>query len=979
MLSDAPVLAPPSALRPIQTQPAEAVFATLETRADGLTAAEVDARLRRYGPNALEQIGHRALLRRFLANFTHLMALLLWAGGLVAFITQTPQLGLAIWLVNLINGIFSFWQEYRAEKATEALSQLLPSYARVVRAGQEQRITAGQLVPGDILLLGEGDHLSADARLVQAINLRVDQSALTGESRPVRKTSEPVAAPDKNISYTDLPNLVFAGTNVLTGAATAVVVATGMQTAFGKIAHLTQHVRAAQSPLQRELNHTTRLVTAIALGAGLFFFALTVVLVGIRPADAFVFALGMIVAYVPEGLLPTVTLTLAMGVQRMARRHALIKRLSAVETLGCTTVICTDKTGTLTENAMTATALYTGGRGYTVTGTGYEPSGQIVEQGRTVDDADLAATARLANRDNPAPAAAAARDAMAVREPVAKVDDLELLLRAAALCCNAHLLPPEHGATQWRAVGDPTEVALLTLARKGGLDLEAERHRVPRIFELPFDAHRKRMSTFHQVGAVRVAYVKGAPQELVPRCARERIGGCERPLTDALRVCITAVTDNYASAGLRVLAVAERHLPDDLRDYTPDTVECDLTFLGLVAMMDPPRPGVTEAVQRCHEAGIRIVMVTGDYSVTAESIARQLGILRETSGSPGATADVNAHAQVLSGAELDALSDAALQAAVRDIVIYARVTPEHKHRIVAALQATGEVVAVTGDGVNDAPALKQADVGVAMGLTGTDVAREAADIVLTDDHFASIINAVEEGRSVYGNVRKFVTYLFTCDFAESVPFILFVFSGGRIPLALTIMEVLSLDLGAEIVPALALGADTPEPGLMQRPPRSLNEHLISPGLVLRAFGFLGLIEGVAALSAFYFQYWTHGFAGQWINLPASGTLYRSATAMTLAAIVTAQLGNLFAQHAGHRPLLHMRLASNRLLWFGVAAALVVACAVIYLPVFQQVFGTAAVPPVNWLFLLAWAPLLLLAERMRQYTGRRFSHLWNTRR
>jgi Ca2+-transporting ATPase len=746
-----------SAMRPLETVPLPDVYTALGTQPQGLSHAEAARRLARYGRNTLRQVATTSLVRKLLANFTHLMALLLWVGGLIGFLAQMPQLGIAIWLVNLINGAFSFWQEYKAEQATEALQRLLPTYARVLREGVEQRLPAEELVPGDVMVLAEGDHISADSRLVEETALRVDQSALTGESHPVRKTAETVL--HGSSTRAEIPNLIFAGTSVVAGTGKAVVYATGMQSEFGKIAHLTQAVRDERSPLQQEMVHVTKMVTLIAVGVGLVFFVLTVSLASVTPAESVLFALGMIVAFVPEGLLPTVTLALAMGTQRMARRQALIKRLSAVETLGCTTAICTDKTGTLTQNAMTVRALWLAGRWLTVTGVGYGPEGQILEDDRPV----------------PHPVDA----------------DLRPLLVAASLCNDARVLPPNTTAPQWTALGDPTEAALRVVARKGGIDLDAEAQRTPRRCELPFDAHRKCMSTIHTVGEqacdMPLVYVKGAPREVLALCTRVLRHGQECLLDPTVQAQILAANDAAARRGLRVLGVAQRALPEGLTPWTPETVECELTFLGLIAMMDPPRPEVAEAVAKCHRAGIRIIMITGDYALTAESIARRIGIIR------------GPQPRLITGGDLATMDDAALHAALQGEVIFARVTPEQKLQVVTALQALGHVVAVTGDGVNDAPALKKADIGVAMGLAGTDVAKEAADMILADDNFASIVNAVEEGRAVYANIRKFITYIFTHNVAEAVPFILFALSGGRIPLALNVMQVLSIDLGVALL------------------------------------------------------------------------------------------------------------------------------------------------------------------------------------
>lgn len=901
-------------------------------------------RLQRYGRNAIRKVAVLPLARRFLANFTHLMALLLWVGGLIGFIAHLPQLGIAIWTVNVINGVFSFWQEYKAEKATEALRRMLPTYSRVLREGVEQRIFAEELVPGDVILLAEGDHISADARLVQEAEMRVDQSTLTGESHPVRKTAEAVL--HRDLTRAEIPNLVFAGTSIVAGVGKAVVFATGMNTEFGKIAHLTQEVGETLSPLQQEMIRTTKIVTVIAVAVGALFFVLAIVLTGVTLVESLIFALGMIVAFVPEGMAPTVTLALAMGTQRMARRHALIKRLSAVETLGCTTVICTDKTGTLTQNEMTVRELWTAGQRLTVTGVGYAPEGQIFQDEQPVVP-DLHS-------------------------------DVGQLLIAAGLCNDARLVPPNSESPQWTVLGDPTEAALLVVARKGQLDLREIARQTPRLHELPFDSRRKRMSTIHQLSVascqlpvgnkkagqnpaspptenweLQTVCVKGAPKEVLSLCTHLQLQGQRCTLDDMQRARVIAANDNYARTGLRVLAVAQRVLTETPPTWTPEAVERDLTFLGLIAMLDPPRAEVAEAVDKCHRAGIRIIMITGDYGLTAESIARRIGIFR------------GSQPRLITGADLTVMTDAALKDTLQGEVIFARVAPDHKLRVVTALQESGHVVAVTGDGVNDAPALKKADIGVAMGLTGSDVAKEAADMILTDDNFASIVNAVEEGRAVYANIKKFITYIFTSNTPEAVPFILFAFSGGRIPLALNVMQVLSIDLGTDLVPALALGAEAPEPGVMDRPPRKLQEHVITRGLLLRAYPWLGLLQSGAAIAAFYFTYWTNGYWGQWIDLPAQGDLYQAATAMTLASVVATQIGNLFAQRTEAMSVFRIGLFSNRLVWIGIATELALILLLVYVPLLQMMFGTASFPLHNWLFLFAWVPLLFLADEVRK--------------
>ena len=571
--------------------------------------------------------------------------------------------------------------------------------------------------------------------------------------------------------------------------------------------------------------------------------------------------------------------------------------------------------------------------------------------------------------------------------------DLSQLLLAAALCNNARILSPEaqkvslngngtssgESADHWAILGDPTEAALRVAALKGGLDYEIEEQRMPRLRELPFDSRRKRMSTIHRLngkvghpaaardrqssgyhpaGGEKIAFIKGAPKEVLDLSGAIRINGELHPLDDNFRSLIMKANDDYAREGLRVLAFAERALPDTLKEFSAETVECDLVFLGLMAMMDPPRPEVAEAVGKCHQACIRIVMITGDYGVTAESIARRIGIIR------------GKKPQIITGFDLDAMGETELQSALQDEVIFARVAPEHKLRVVSALQEMSEIVAVTGDGVNDAPALKKADIGVAMGMAGSDVAKEASDMILTDDNFASIVNAVEEGRAVYENIKKFTTYIFTSNTPEAVPFILFAFSGGLIPLALNVMHVLSIDLGTDIMPALALGAELPEPGIMTRPPRNLAQHVITPALLVRAYVWLGPIQSLAAMAAFYFMFWSSGYWGQWLNLPSTGGLYRSATAMALAAVVTTQIGNLFTQRTERASVFHIPFFNNRLVWVGIASELVVVLLIVYTPFLQTFIGTNAFPIRNWWFLFAWTPALLLVDELRKFLVRR---------
>lgn len=929
------------------------VYAQLGSRPEGLTQAEALERLEKYGRNEIRRIKGKPLIVKFLLNFTHLMAIMLWVAGVAALIGRMPQLAIAVWMVNVINGVFSFWQEYRAEKATEALRKLLPTYSRVLRDGIEQKVLAEELVPGDVILLSEGDNISADCRLLAQAELRCDQSTLTGESRPVAKSVDPVR--QEGLTYTELPNLVFAGTHVAAGSAKAIVFSTGMNTEFGKIANLTQGVAEDLSPLQKEMVVATRIVTMIAVGVGVVFFLLAVLIAGVKLVEGFIFAIGMVVAFVPEGMLPLVTLSLAMATQRMAKRHALIKKLSAVETLGCTTVICTDKTGTLTQNEMTVKSIWmpgdekmhASGFHFQVTGVGYAPKGEIRLNGKKV---------------------------LALQNKA-----LHQLLRGAALCNNSRLLPPngkdlegeeKKAASRWTVLGDPTEAALLVVAREGGVDLEDEEMLTPRLRELPFESRRKMMSTIHRDRQAvsssgdrpreknEIAYVKGAPHEVLQLCTKMVIDGEEKSVSPELFRSAMSANDEYARNGLRVLAVAQRKLPPDIRQYNIETVEKDLVFLGLLAMMDPPRPEVTEAVEKCAHAGIRVIMITGDYGLTAESIARRIGIVKSK------------RPRIVTGFELEAMPDEDLKIALKEEVIFARVAPEQKLKVVSALQELGNVVAVTGDGVNDSPALKKADIGVAMGISGSDVAKEAAEMILTDDNFASIVNAVEEGRAVFSNIKKFCTYIFTSNAPEAFPFICYVLSGTRIPLALTVMEVLAIDLGTDMVPALALGAEVPESGIMDKPPRDLKEHVINKALIFRSLGYLGFVQGCIAMITFFFWYWTNGYAGQFLNLPASGNIYTAATALALASVVFTQIGNLFSQRSEKTSVFKIPLFNNPMIWIGIATELVLILLIVYTPFMNRFIGTGPFPPIYWLFLLAWVPALIVVDEIAKWIKRR---------
>ncbi len=1009
---------------------AEDVYQALKTGEDGLSQSQAEILLASHGKNVIEEEKKTPVIFVFLRCFTHLMALLLWAAGAVAFLANMRELGIAVWMVNIINGVFSFWQEYKAGKAAEALRKMLPQYATVIREGQECKVPAEELVPGDVFVLEEGDSISADARLVQCSDLQVNQSTLNGESTPVRKNAEAIDADAAaGQPAAQIPNLVFAGTSVVRGNARAVVVYTGMNTKFGTIARLTQNVEDTGSPLQHELNRLTRQITILAMCIGAVFFTLDVVFVHSQLAVAFIFALGMMVAFIPEGLLPTVTLALAMAVQRMSKRNALVKKLSSVESLGSTSVICTDKTGTLTQNEMTVEYLWTPDREYQVTGGGYAPQGEIRSDGRRWLAADdeglrrLVTAAALCNDARLGPAAEAAELAVDGAAASSSGDDsnkvdgdtakthADATIKADGTAsnnvevdgANANTNDDKTASARRQVYGDPTEACLLVVCEKAGLSPEREAKRMPRRHELPFDSQRKRMTVICEDaegdtdnkgddgdGTGLVAFTKGAPNEIVALATRVRIGGKDVAMSDEQRAAIMAANDAYADRGLRVLAVACRavnpqEVPDNDRGgaksnnrnvvkvstatadstnsaalCTPERIERDLTFLGLEVMVDPPRPEVAQAVQTCHRAGIRIIMITGDYGRTALAIARRIGIVRDK------------HARVVSGTELEAMSDDELTAALRGEIIFARMAPEQKLRIVGCLQDMGDIVAVTGDGVNDAPALKKADVGVAMGITGTDVAKEAADIILTDDNFASIVDAIEEGRAVYANIRRFLLYILNSNVPEAVPSAVYLFSGGLVPLPMTTMQILTIDLGTDMIPALGLGTEPPEDDIMRQPPRNPNERLLNRAIVLKAFFWYGLLGTAASMLGYFFVNMLNG----WPGVPLAGLgndldpVYVAATTMTLAAIVFAQIGMVWNCRSDTRSVFAIGPFSNKTITIGIVVEIVLILAIINVPMLQGVFHTAPLHGAEYLYLVVIPVVVVGLEELRRLIVRR---------
>ena len=936
------------------------------TSSHGLNEEEVKIRLEKYGKNVLKEKKKVNPLILFFKNFVSLMAILLWISGTISIIScfiaeETPSsigvlhdpgmlyLGIAIFLINIINGVFSFIQQFKANKSTEALSKMLPSFARVIRDGKEKQIESCDLVPGDIIILNEGDNISADARIISASDFTTNQSSLDGEATPVRKTYEALKEmPETSIRA---KNIAFAGTSVATGSARAVVFGTGMNTEFGKIASLMENIEEKKSPLELEIEKVTKTIALIATMIGLVVFILGIVITGLdqgfdKPSlylNQFVIALGMIVAFIPEGLSPTVSLSLAKAVQRLAKEGALVKNLSSAETLGSTSVICSDKTGTLTKNEMTVKSLYLINRVYDVTGNGYSFKGEILDKNK-------------------------------VKQTALNNKDLRLLLMAGALCSNAKIVEDEQKPNKFIVLGDPTEACLGVVSEKGLLNASNQLRITPRIKELPFDSVRKMMSTIHQLekpvdGAQRIAFIKGSPKEVLDKSKFIYENGKIRELTNEDYNKVMNQNDSYAKEGLRVLGMAFRLLKKDddlplaLSEYTPLNIETNLVFVGLEAMQDPPRDGIEEAIKKCHNAGIKVIMITGDYSLTALAIAKKIGIVKDD------------NAKIISGSELNEIDDDTLKIYLKGEIIFARMAPEQKYRIVSCLQELGEIVAVTGDGVNDAPALKKADIGVAMGIAGTDVAKDAADMILTDDNFASIVRAIEEGRAIFANIRKFITYIFNSNIPEAVPFLLPLLTLNYVPPMLTILEILLVDIGTDMLPAIGLGCEKPSKNVMNEPPRKLSDHLMNKAL----FGdviFYGVQTSILCCAAYFlFNLFTSmdlGLPFTLFNQTNHEEIWMSATSVTLISIVLCQVGVVFATRSKDESIFSIGFFTNKEINYGIIFEVVLLACAIFIPGLNTVVleTNMVLDWKIWLIMLTFPFICLFTGELRKYIKRK---------
>ena len=873
----------------------------LNTSYKGISNNEVKKRTSFYGPNKLNERKKKPAILRFLSNMSNPFALLLIVGSILAFIGNylSPQEGMfgiaiALFVVVVINASFTFYQEYKAERAMSSFKNMLPSKATVIRSNKVTEVLAKELVPGDLIILAEGDKVPADARLIEVNNLKVNNASLTGESEPQLRSIKPT---DKDIL--ESRNVVFSGTIVESGSGKAIIYATGMKTQLGKIANLTEETNVIETPIHKEIKKFTKFVSTLAIGIGFSFFVIGHLLNQSFWANL-VFAIGIIVANVPEGLLPTITLTLSLASQNMAKRNALIKSIESVETLGSTTVICTDKTGTLTQNKMKVKEIFLN-----------------LKEVKT-------------------------------KEKLLKIPGIRKLSYGSILCNNSHI-------DQLKIIGDPTEGALLEFCNDL-MDYAYIRKKYRRLLEIPFDSKSKRMITINDFDDKKLAFIKGAPEVVLKNCNKILINDKNLVLKDEHRKKILKKQQEYSKKGERVLAVGYKKIKTS--NMEKEVEKEDYVFIGLMSMFDPPRPEVYDAVKKCKGAGINIIVFSGDHPNTTAAIAKELGIIKK---------DV----KIVVGSEFKELSDDKLKEILDKPVIFARTSPEDKIRIVRLLQEKEEIVAVTGDGVNDAPALRKADIGVAMGKSGTDVAREAADMVLVDDNFASIVNAVEEGRTVYDNIKRFIRYILTSNIPEIIPFIAFVLLG--IPLPLTVILILAIDLGTDMIPGIALGNEPTEPDTMNRAPRSKKEKLLTWKMLGRSYGIIGPIEALAG----FVVYFSILFNGGWKwgeQLAYNNPLYMTAVAGFFTSIIICQIFNVFVCRTSRNSVFKVGLFKNKSVLIGIFTEMVLTIFIIYIPLGNKLFGTLPVA-LNYLILaVPFGVLIFIIDELIKFNIRRKEEL-----
>jgi len=899
----------------------------LHTKHEGLDDAEVQSRFKIYGENKLIVSKRESLLVKALNQFKDLMVVILTVAGFINLYLESYRDAIILFAIVLINATISFFQEYRAEKLMDSLKTLVHAEARVMRNGDEIEINSAEIVPGDILVLAEGDAVPADARVIQENTLGTNDFALTGESNPTRKFTHAIRA---EVPLGDRNNLVFMGTTVATGNALAVVVATGMQTEIGRIANMSQQTVTQISPLQKELNHLSKILTAITLviSAVLFAYGLYSHL---EIREAFIFSLGIAAALVPEGLPAQVSIALSLAAARLAKERALVKKLSAVETLGSTHIICTDKTGTLTKNEMTVQKILLGMRALEVSGLGYEAVGNILdEKAKPLSEEEL--------------------------------KKYMMFFEIGVFASNACVNPPDDEHQTWYSIGDPTEAALITLAAKAGLDPEAHDKKYPELKEFTFDSVRKRMSSIRQKDGVYGVYVKGAPQNILPLCTHILDNGVERPITPEDIHFIESKDDEYAVQALRNLGYAYKTLPEFHHNIEMEDAESGLTWVGMVSIIDPPREDVKEAMDVALKAHIRVIIITGDYALTAQAIAIKIGLNSNSE---------NKEITVVNGQDLKNLSDIdLLHKLIYTNLIFSRTAPEDKLRIVGLLKKAGEIVAVTGDGVNDAPALKKADIGVAMGKVGTEVAKDSAEIVLLDDSFATLVTAIREGRIIFQNLKKTILSSLTSNGGELFAVIMSLIGTTifHYPLAILAVQILAIDLVGEMLPLTFLTWDPAQPRIMTEAPRNTGEHIMNKHSLFD-LAWSGLIMGGIGYANFLFLFYRENVSP--IGIASDNLFYMRATTLTYITIVFVQWANIMSRRAGGREfVLSSYLWSNKRLLLGFGISLFFLLNIVYNPFISQYIGTAPMTLIDWLYAIAGGLIYLIIREVHKVFRKR---------
>jgi Ca2+-transporting ATPase len=897
----------------------------LDSNETGLSQEEVQKRLQQYGTNELQKEEGTSPIKMFLKQFTDILIIILLIAMFLSIGTAVYQGtmeeiydAIVIFAIILACAVLGFVEEYRSEKALDALKKMTSPTAMVLRDGKEVKIETSDVVPGDIMLLYTGDKVSADARLLESFNLKIDEASLTGESSPVNKN---ITALPEETPLSDRRDMVFTGTIVVYGRGKAVATSTGMNTEFGKIAKMVQVTEEEQTPLEKRMASVGKWIGILSIGVCLFV-ALIGIIEGRNILTMIMWGISLAVAAVPEALPAIVTGALAVGMYRMAKVNTIVRRLPAVETLGCTSVICSDKTGTMTKGEMTVQRTYINDQTIKISGVGYEPEGDFLLEDKKIDRKD---------------------------------EDLQTLLKIGALCNDAKL-EKETETERWIIKGDPTEGALIVAAAKAGLWKEDLESSAPRIGEIPFSSERKCMTTVHLVsGKKKIVFMKGAPEIVLDKCTKIYADGQVRRITEEDRTELLKVTEAMAMQALRNLGFAFKELPESVGVFD-EKIEKDMIFVGIMGMIDPPREEVKDAIYLCKKAGIKVVMVTGDHRLTATAVAKELNLLGEN----------EAEGKVLTGAELDQMSDEKLEEIVENIVIYARVSPEHKMRIVKAWKAKGQVVAMTGDGVNDAPALKLSDIGVAMGVTGTEVTKEASDMCLADDNFASIVKAVKEGREIYGNIKKYLTYLLRCNVMEII--VMFVAMIG-VPylaganeietdsvVALTAIQLLWVNLTTDGLPAIALGVDPGDPDLMERKPRDPNESVWTTDVKLYLTAIPILMSILLLFGYFMYQPWL-----------GKAELTEARTQL-LTAMILMELANAISARSLKYSVFKVGVFKNKFLWYAVLSSFSLQMFVLYTPGIQTLFGVTSPEPIDWAFAILFTAITFTTLEMGKYVA-----------